>query len=98
MVFYLLLSYNSLFHRSEGGFMEIEYAPHVEEIKRALDNEIDEVSIIAELKKLLQFRVPLSEAIRSLIKKYGGAEKSIVRKLNDIKIGDHNIEITAEVL
>jgi replication factor A1 len=78
--------------------MEIEYAPHVEEIKRALDNEIDEVSIIAELKKLLLFRVPLSEAIRSLIKKYGGAEKSIVRKLNDIKIGDHNIEITAEVL
>ncbi|MCZ7403218.1 MAG: Single-stranded DNA binding protein [Candidatus Methanoperedens sp.] len=78
--------------------MEIEYAPHVEEIKRALDNEIDEVSIIAELKKLLQFRVPLSEAKRSLIKKYGGAEKSIARKLNDIKIGDHNIEITAEVL
>jgi replication factor A1 len=78
--------------------MEIEYAPHIEEIKRALDNEVDEVSIIAELKKLLQFRVPLSEAKRSLIKKYGGAEKSIVRKLNEIKIGDHNIEITAEVL
>jgi replication factor A1 len=78
--------------------MEIEYAPHVEEIKRALDNEIDEVIIIAELKKLLQFRVPLSEAKRSLIKKYGGAEKSVVRKLNEIKIGDHNIEITAEVL
>jgi len=78
--------------------MEIEYAPHIEEIKRALDNEIDEVSIKAELKKLLLFRVPLSEAKRSLIKKYGGAEKSIVKKLNDIKIGDHNIEITAEVL
>ena len=78
--------------------MEIEYAPHVEEIKRALDTEIDEVNIIAELKKLLQFRVPLSEAKRSLIKKYGGAEKSIVRKLKDIQIGDHNIEITAEVL
>ena len=78
--------------------MEIEYAPHIEEIKRALDNEIDEVGIKAELKKLLLFRVPLSEAKRSLIKKYGGAEKSIVKKLNDIKIGDHNIEITAEVL
>jgi replication factor A1 len=78
--------------------MEIEYAPHVEEIKRALDNEIDEVSIITELKKLLQFRVPLSEAKRSLIKKFGGAEKSIIRKLKEIKIGDHNIEITAEIL
>jgi hypothetical protein len=52
--------------------MEIEYAPHIEDIKRALDNEIDEISIIAELKKMLQFMVPLSEAKRCLIKKYGG--------------------------
>lgn len=78
--------------------MEIEFAPHVEEIKRALDNEIDESNIIAELKKLLEYRVPLSEAKRSLIKKYGGAEKSIVRKLGDIQVGDRNIEVTAQVL
>ncbi|MDD5473872.1 MAG: Single-stranded DNA binding protein [Candidatus Methanoperedens sp.] len=78
--------------------MEIEFAPHVEEIKRALDNEIDESNIIAELKKLLEYRVPLSEAKRSLIKKYGGGEKSIVRKLGDIHVGDRNIEVTAQVL
>ena len=78
--------------------MEIEFAPHVEEIKRALDTEIDESNIIAELKKLLEYRVPLSEAKRSLIKKYGGAEKSILRKLRDIQVGDRNIEVTAQVL
>ncbi len=78
--------------------MEIEFAPHVEEIKRALDNEIDEGNIIAELKKLLEYRVPLSEAKRSLIKKYGGGEKSKARKLNDIVIGDRNIEITGQIL
>ncbi|MDO9097309.1 MAG: hypothetical protein Q7U60_04230, partial [Candidatus Methanoperedens sp.] len=78
--------------------MEIEFAPHVEEIKRALDNEIDESNIIAELKKLLEYRVPLSEAKRSLIKKYGGADKSIMRKLGDIQVGDRNIEVTAQVL
>ncbi len=78
--------------------MEIEFAPHVEEIKRALDNEMDESNIIADLKKLLEYRVPLSEAKRSLIKKYGGSEKGTVRKLKDIKIGDHNIEITVQVL
>ena len=78
--------------------MEIEFAPHVEEIKRALDNEIDESNIIAELKKLLEYRVPLSEAKRSLIKKYGGAEKSIMRKLGEIQIGDRNIEVTVQVL
>ncbi|MBU4492270.1 MAG: hypothetical protein KKD69_07400 [Euryarchaeota archaeon] len=78
--------------------MELEIAPHVEEIKRALDNEIDEGNIIAELKKLLEYRVPLSEAKRSLIKKYGGGEKSKARKLKDIVIGDRNIEITGQIL
>ena len=50
--------------------MELEFAPHVEEIKRALDNEVDESNITADLKKLLEYRVPLSEAKRSLIRKY----------------------------
>ncbi len=77
--------------------MEIEIAPHVEEIKRALDKEIDENNIIAELKKLLEYRVPLSEAKRSLIKKYGGSE-SKVRKLKDIVIGERNVEITGQIL
>jgi replication factor A1 len=78
--------------------MEIEFAPHVEEIKRALDNEIEESNIISDLKKLLEYRVPLNEAKRSLIKKYGGSEKSTVRKLKDIHIGEHNIEITGQVI
>lgn len=78
--------------------MEDEFAPHVDEIKRALDNEIEESSILADLKKLIEFRVPLEEAKRSLIKKYGGADKSIVCKLGDIKIGDRNIEFTAQVM
>ncbi|MGB8216574.1 MAG: Single-stranded DNA binding protein [Candidatus Methanoperedens sp.] len=78
--------------------MEIEFAPHVEEIKRALDNEVDESNITADLKKLLEYRVPLSEAKRSLIKKYGGGEKTIIKKLKDIQIGDRNIEVTGQVL
>ncbi len=78
--------------------MEDEFAPHVDEIKRALDNEINDSSILADLKRLIEFRVPLEEAKRSLIKKYGGVEKSVVRKLGDIKIGDRNIEFTAQIL
>jgi len=57
--------------------MEIEFAPHVAEIKRALDNEIDENNIIADLKKTARIQGTVSEAKRSLIKKYGGSEKSI---------------------
>ncbi|HEY9247466.1 MAG TPA: Single-stranded DNA binding protein [Candidatus Methanoperedens sp.] len=78
--------------------MEIEFAPHIEEIKRALDTEIDNDRIREDLKKLLEYRVPLAEAKRSLIRKYGGVEKSIVRKLGEIEIGDHDIEVTAKVM
>ena len=78
--------------------MDDEFAPHVEEIKRALDNEIEESSILADLQKPIEFRVPLEEAKRSIIKKYGGADKSKVCKLADIKIGDRNIEFTAQVM
>ena len=78
--------------------MEAEFAPHVEDIKRALDNEIEEKNIIDDLKKLLDYRVPINEAKRSLIKKYGGSEKSTVRKLKDIRIGERNIEITGQVI
>ncbi len=78
--------------------MEIEFAPHVKEIKKALDTEIEESQIIADLKKLLEYRVPLSEAKRSLIKKYGGSEKSSFRKLKDIHIGELNIEIMGQVV
>ena len=78
--------------------MEDEFAPHVDEIKKALDSEIDENGILADIKKLIEFRVPIEEAKRSIIKKYGGADKSIVRKLCDIKISDRNIEFTAQVM
>src|SRR3990170_1727366 len=98
MVFYSLSSVYLIIQKSHGGFMEIEFAPHVEEIKRALDNEIDEINIVADLRKLLEFRVPLEEAKRSLIRKYGNAEKSAVKKLSDVKIGDRNIEVTAQVI
>src|SRR5574341_6710 len=98
MAFYLHTPYSSYSIGHKEAFMEIEFAPHVEEIKRALDNEMDENSILEELKKLLQYRVPVEEAKRSLIKKYGGAEKPTVRKLRDIEIGDRNIEVTAQVM
>ncbi len=78
--------------------MEIEFAPHIEEIKKALDNEIEDERIRADLKKLLEYRVPLAEAKRSLIRKYGGVEKGTVRKLGEIEISDRDIEITAQVM
>jgi replication factor A1 len=78
--------------------MENRLAPHLDEIKRALDNEIDDKRILLDLKKLLEFRVPLEEAKRSLIKKYGGDDRSIERKLDDIMIGDRNIQVTVKVL
>ncbi len=76
--------------------MQSELAPHVEEIKRALDNQIDDKSIAEELKTLLEYRVSLSEAKQSLIRKY--AERSRFLKLKEIKIGDRNIEVKGKIL
>ncbi len=83
----------------------IEFAPHIEEIKRALDTEIDDGNIIADLKKLLEYRVPLNEAKRSIIKKYGGYaenatfrtkdkqlhENCELRKLSELRDGEINV-------
>lgn len=81
--------------------MEIEIAPHVDEIIRALgtkDTTVDQAIIQKELKNLLEFKVPLSEAKRSLLKKYGIGEISEVKKMADLQGGERNIEITAKIL
>lgn len=80
--------------------MEEEMAPHVEEIKRALGNtQADGALIEKDLRKLLEFRVPLSEAKRTVIRRYsGGAAQAVSRKLRDAAAGDRNIDITVRVL
>lgn len=81
--------------------MEKEIAPHVDEIIRALgttDASVDKAIIQKELNRLLEFKVPLNEAKRSLLKKYGAADLSEKKYLAELNGGERNIEITARVL
>jgi replication factor A1 len=81
--------------------MEEKIAPHVDEIIRALDTaetKIDKSVIHKELAKLLEFKVPIAEAKRSLLKKYGLDDISEVKTLADLCGGERNIEITARIL
>jgi replication factor A1 len=73
------------------------YAPHVAEIKKALGDKISEETILEDLEKLVKYRVPVAEAKRSIIKKYGGTD-SIKKSLSEITAEDRTVEITVKVL
>lgn len=81
--------------------MEVKIAPHADEIIRALGTKgitVNQAIIIEELTRLLEFKVPLEEAKRSLLKKYGFSDLLFVKKLSELGAGERNIEITARIL
>ena len=60
---------------------DIELAPYVEDLTWALGNNVDTNEIETELKKYLDnFDIPLSEAKRCVLKKFGGDS----RQLNNV--------------
>ncbi|MEM2924693.1 MAG: Single-stranded DNA binding protein [Methanocellales archaeon] len=76
-----------------------DISPHLEEIKRALVN-VDEAKILADLKILLfEYNVPVEEAKRTIIKKYGGFAKQVIaKKLKDLTPEDKNVEVIVKIL
>jgi replication factor A1 len=71
-------------------------APHVEELSRALGNEYKE-EIKAELEKLLNFKVPLEEAKRTVINKFMLSSPSAVH-VKDLVAGMSGFEITGRII
>jgi len=81
--------------------MDEKIAPHVDEIIRALGTTgttVNQAIIIEELARLLEFKVPLQEAKRSLLKKHGNIDLPSVKKLSELGAGERNIEVTARIL
>ncbi|MGD9779680.1 Single-stranded DNA binding protein [Methanomethylovorans sp.] len=62
--------------------MNDKYAPHIEELAKALDG-IDHDDIKIELDKLIRFRVPLEEAKRTVLNKFSSKEAPEI-KIKDI--------------
>jgi replication factor A1 len=81
--------------------MDAKIAPHVDEIIRALGTTgitVNQAIIEEELARLLEFKVPLEEAKRSLLRKYGNIDLPAVKKLSELVAGERNIEVTARIL
>jgi len=80
--------------------MDYKLAPHIEELTKALENistNIDESQIQEELEKLLDFRVPLDEAKRTIIRKYKSASMPVM-KIRDITAGLKGFEVTGRII
>ncbi|MGP8321141.1 MAG: Single-stranded DNA binding protein [Methanosarcinaceae archaeon] len=78
--------------------MDNKFAPHIEELTKALGNiEIDKSQVREELEKLLNFRVPLDEAKRIIIRKFR-SDFMPVMKIKDITSGLKGIEVTGRII
>ena len=85
---------------------EIELTPHVEEIKRVLENKVDEEVIVNELNKYLnEYHVTLESAKRGIIRKYGGGDVAaftpagaVVKKIDELTGTEQNVDIQAKVV
>lgn len=76
--------------------MKDQLAPHVDELKRALD-EKDVETLEKDLYTLIvDFRVPVEEAKRTLLRKYGGEHRAC--KLKAVHAGDRSVDVTVRVL
>jgi len=68
--------------------MDIKIAPHVDEIIRALGTTgttVNQAIIKEELARLLEFKVPVEEAKRSLVKKCGNIDLPFYRYLRKVR-------------
>jgi replication factor A1 len=82
---------------------EQKYAPHVTEIVRVLENKKTEKEIEKELKKYVEtYMVPLSEAKRSIVKKYGGdltqISAGVQKTLIELKPSENNVDLLCRVV
>ncbi|AKB85918.1 Single-stranded DNA binding protein [Methanococcoides methylutens] len=76
--------------------MDEKFAPHIEELTRALGH-VSRSIIEEELELLLKYRVPIDEAKRSVLKKFRDGSP-VTKKVNDLVIGDKGIALEVRIL
>lgn len=76
--------------------MDERIAPHVDELSRALGNKYTE-EIRSELEKLLQYRVPLDEAKRTVLNRFMSRSPASVQ-VKDLVGGMNGFDITGRVI
>jgi replication factor A1 len=81
---------------------EIELAPHIEDIKRALGESVSIEKIKEELEKYFEYGVGVIEAKKAIVKKLGGnlnvLFKGVDRSLADVLPTDNNIDLKVKII
>ncbi len=81
---------------------DTELAPHIEDLRRALGEEISAEKIKEELNKYFEYGIEIAEAKKAVVKKLGGDLKQlsigIVRTLAEILPTDNNIDLKVKIL
>ena len=82
-----------------------EITPHIEEIKRVLNEKVDDSELIAEFRKYTEtYRMSPEEAKRGIIRKHGGptldfvTADAVVKKIADLNGTEQNVDVIAKVL
>ncbi len=82
-----------------------EITPHIEEIKRVLNEKIDDEELIKEFRKYTEtYRMSPEEAKRGIIRKHGGptiefvTADAVVKKIGDLTGSEQNVDVVAKVL
>ncbi|HWH09148.1 MAG TPA: hypothetical protein VNX21_08100 [Candidatus Thermoplasmatota archaeon] len=73
-------------------------APHVNEIARALGNKMDPSAIEDELRRYLEYGVPLHQAKRDIVRMHGGSLHVGGKKVADLLPEDRGVELKVKVL
>ncbi|HEX2021699.1 MAG TPA: hypothetical protein VHH36_03250, partial [Candidatus Thermoplasmatota archaeon] len=73
-------------------------APHVQEIARALQNRMEPDAIEDELRRYLDYGVPLAQAKRDIVRMHGGTLQAGERKVATLLPEERGIELVAKIL
>lgn len=73
-------------------------APHIQEIARALQNRMEPDAIEDELRRYLEYGVPLAQAKRDIVRMHGGNLAAGEKKIDALVPEDKGFELVAKVL
>src|SRR5438552_604910 len=75
-----------------------DLAPHVNEIARALQNKLEPGAIEDELRRYLEYGVPLNQAKRDIVRMHGGTLTAGEKKIQDLQPEDKGVELVGRIV
>ena len=84
--------------RSETMQQTENLAPHVQEIARALQNRMEPDAIEDELRRYLEYGVPLAQAKRDIVRMHGGNLTSGEKKLAAVLPDERGLDLVVKIL